>query len=136
MTNIFDELKTDALALLAKIEGSSAIQAVEAEAEADYQAFLAKIQPLYTQLKTFAATQGKADVATLLSDLELGLQTSITTYLTTGGNIGAAVAATASAEIAKATADVTADGKNALYGGLAIVAANLTPAPTEPAPAA
>lgn len=119
--------------LLDKVKGSSVVQEVEAEAKADYEAFLAKIQPLYAQLKTFAAIQGKADVATLLSDLELGLQTSITTYLTTGGNIGAAVAATASAEIAKAEADITADGKNALYGGLAIVAANITPAPTEPA---
>lgn len=147
MTNeletIGTEIKEEAIAIYDKIAGNTGVQTVEATLESDWTLFVAKVTPLYNSLQTYAATTGRADLKALLSDLELGLGTAITSYLATGGNVGAAVAATAQAEIAKATADITADDKNALYGGLAIVASNLpqigadpaAPAPEAPAAA-
>lgn len=109
------------------LTSSPSVQTVEASLGADYQAFLAKTKPLYTQLVAYAKTSGKADVAALLSDLQTGLETALISYLESGGNAGAAISATATAELAKATSDITLDAKNAVYGGLAIVAANIAP---------
>lgn len=106
-------------------QSNPSVKTIEDAASQDWQAFIAKVTPLYNSLRGYAVTTGRADLQVLLSDLETGLGTAITSYLATGGNVGAAVAATAQAEIAKATADISADAKNAIYGGLAIVASNL-----------
>lgn len=121
-------------------EAEALWQDLESIADTEWATFKTKMTPLFQQLQAFATTTGRADVTALLSDLESGLVAGITGYLTTGGNAGAAISAVATTELAKLTTDVTTDAKNAVYGGLAIVAAGLpaivaTPAvPATPTP--
>ncbi|HEX3747570.1 MAG TPA: hypothetical protein VHW09_26730 [Bryobacteraceae bacterium] len=97
---------------------------VETFADTEYHAFLTASLPLFNDLKAFAQTTGKADLATLLNDLKADLVTGVTTLAATGGNTGAAIAAV-STEALGQVKDVTAAAKNAVYGALAIVAADV-----------
>jgi len=105
---------------LAKTVGTD----IETFADTEYHAFLTATLPLYNDLKAFAQTTGKADLATLLNDLKQDLVTGVTTLAVSGGNAGAAIAAVSSQALGQVK-DVTAAGKNALYGALAIVAADV-----------
>jgi hypothetical protein len=113
---------------------------IETFADTEYHAFLTASLPLYNDLKAFAVTTGKADLATLLADLKADLVTGVETAITSGGNIGAAVSAVAAQTVSQVGGVLAQDAKNALYGGLAIVGADIpaiagTTAPT-PSPAA
>ena len=98
---------------------------VESIVDTEYHAFLTNILPLYDDLKAFAETTGKADLATLLADLKADLVTGVETAITSGGNVGAVIAAEATQTLSQVKGVVAADGKNALYGALAIVAADI-----------
>jgi hypothetical protein len=120
---------------LAKTVGTD----VETFLDTEYHAFLTASLPLFNDLKAFAQTTGKADLATLLSDLKADLVTGVTTLAVSGGNTGAAIAAVSTQALGQVK-DLTAAAKNAVYGALAIVAAHVpqivgVPAPA-PAPAA
>jgi hypothetical protein len=120
---------------LAKTVGTD----VETFLDTEYHAFLTASLPLFNDLKAFAQTTGKADLATLLSDLKADLVTGVTTLAVSGGNTGAAIAAVSTQALGQVK-DLTAAAKNAVYGALAIVAADVpqivgVPAPA-PAPAA
>ncbi len=91
---------------------------------ADFHAFLSAAMPLFSDLKAFAVATGKADVKTLLSDLKSDLVTGVTTLAVSGGNAGTAIAAVSSEALGQVK-DFTAAAKNAVYGALAIVAADV-----------
>jgi len=102
----------------------TALVDVETFADTEYHAFLNASIPLFNDLKAYAKAAGKADLATLLADLKADLVTGVTTLAVTGGNAGAAIAAVSSEALGQVK-DVTAAAKNAVYGGLAIVAADV-----------
>src|SRR5579883_2543472 len=97
---------------------------IETLADTDYHAFLTATQPLFNDLKAYAKATGRADLATFLNDLKQDLLTGVTTLAVSGGNTGAAITAV-SAEALGQVKDVTAAAKNAVYGALAIVAADV-----------
>jgi hypothetical protein len=97
---------------------------VETFADTEYHAFLTASMPLFNDLKAFAKTTGKTDLATLLNDRKADLITGVTALAVTGGNTGAAITAV-SAQALGQVKDVTAAAKNAVYGALAIVAADV-----------
>ena len=112
---------------------------IETFADTEYHAFLTATTPLFNDLKAFAQATGKADLATLLVDLKADLITGVTTLAVSGGNTGAAITAV-STEALSQVKDVTAAAKNAVYGALAIVAADVpqivgSSAPATPASA-
>ncbi len=113
----------------------TAVIDVETFADTEYHAFLTASKPFFDDLKAFAVTTGKTDVATLLSDLKTALANGIVATLASGGNIGTGLATVAATEIKALGGEIATDAKNALYGGLAIVAADIpqiagTPVPT------
>lgn len=103
----------------------TALLDVETFADTEYHAFLTATKPLFDDLKTFATATGRADVATLLSDIKAGLVSGIEAAIVSGGNIGTAVAAVAATEIGLVTTEVKQDAVNAVHGALAIVGADI-----------
>lgn len=106
---------------------------IETFADSEYHAFLTATAPLYADLQNFVKTTGKTDLATLLADLKQDLGTAVTTLIASGGNVSAAIASVATATVSQVAGVITGDAKNALYGALAIVAADI-PAITGTAP--
>jgi hypothetical protein len=109
--------------ILDTIETYAKDVALEAEQliDTDFKAFLTLAAPLYNDLKALAVATGKADVATLLTDLKTDVVAAATTAVTSGGNSGAVIASVATNVTAQA-GELVASTKNALYGALAIVA--------------
>ena len=112
---------------LATLEGyAEAVgQDIKTLVSADFRAFLNASSTIYADLKAYAEATGKADVGQLLSDLKSDLEASVASYLASGGNVSAAIAAFATAELGKLGTELTADLKNAFYGAIAIVGADL-----------
>lgn len=108
---------------------------LETLADTEYHEFLTATQPLFHDLKAYAKATGKADIATLLADLKQDLLVGVTTLAATGGNTSAAIAAVSTQALGQVK-DVTAAAKNAVYGALAIVAADVPEIVGTPAPAA
>lgn len=108
---------------------------IETFADTEYHAFLTFSQPIYEDLVAFAKTTGKADLTTLLNDLKVDLGTAIAATIASGGNIGTAIASVAAQTVSQVEGVIATDAKNALYGGLAIVAAAI-PAVANPVAAA
>jgi hypothetical protein len=106
---------------LAKTVGTD----IETFADTEYHDFLTASLPLYQDLKAFAVTTGKTDLKALLADLKADLVTGVETAITSGGNIGAAVSAVAAQTVSQVGGVLAQDAKNALYGGLAIVGADI-----------
>jgi hypothetical protein len=98
---------------------------VETFFDTQFHAFLTAAMPLYNDLNAFAQATGEADLGTLLTDLKQDLMTGVSTLAVTGGNTGAAIAAV-STQVLGQVKDVTAAAKNAVYGALAIVAADVS----------
>ncbi len=94
-------------------------------ADTEFHAFLTASLPLYDDLKAFAKSTGKTDLKALLADLKQDLVTGVEATVASGGNIGAAVAAVATETASQVEGQLAQDAKNALYGGLAIVAADI-----------
>lgn len=109
---------------------------VESIVDTEYHGFLTAILPLYDDLKAFAETTGKADVATLLADLKADLVTGVEAAVASDGDIGAVVAAEATQTISQVKGVVAQDAKNAVYGAIAIVGADIPAIAGVPAPAA